>query len=369
LKGTRVTKLDDLFDVLDLEAAIAAGYVRTQTHPTLPYTVHNYSELAQFERVWNPVTRQCRGLITDGSGEVIARPFPKTHNYDEPDAPRFDLDHPVTVADKLDGSLGIGYPTGDGYAIATRGSFASEQALHATQIWQDRYASHTTVPAGITPLWEIVYPANRIVVDYQGLDDLVLLGGVEIATGDFIPADAMALDMLWTGPVAATFDLGTFGEVLATAPREGREGYIVRSRITGEAVKYKFAEYVKLHALVTGMNERVVWEHLGAGGTVDELAAPLPDEFHPWVRGVAARLVELREATVASAEIAHSQILAALPDGWMRKDYALAAQLYGALRPYLFNLLDGKDPRPGIWRTLRPSGAVTMTGGSNEDAA
>ena len=36
----------------------------------------------------------------------------------------------------------------------------------------------------------------------------------------------------------------------------------------------------------------------------------------------------------------------------------------------LFDLLDldGRDPRPGIWRTLRPSGAVSMTNYS-EDVA
>jgi putative RNA ligase len=35
----------------------------------------------------------------------------------------------------------------------------------------------------MTVLVEIVYPANRIVLDYGGLDDLILLGAVDIATG------------------------------------------------------------------------------------------------------------------------------------------------------------------------------------------
>lgn len=364
-----MTTLDDLFDVLDLEAAIAAGYVRTQEHPTLPYVIHNYSELAQFERAWTPVTRQCRGLITDAAGEVIARPFPKFMNVGEPGAYAGQPDEPVIVSEKHDGSLGIGYPTGaGGYAIATRGSFASEQAQHATALWQERYAEHVTIPAGLTPLWEIVFPANRIVLDYRGLNDLILLGAVDIATGRSMDPLAASKQIGWPGPVAEVFPFDTFAEAIAAAARPNREGFVIHFPEADERTKWKYEEYVKLHALVTGMNERVVWEHLGGGGNIDDLAAPLPDEFHPWVREVASRLVERRDSITAAAVAAHKQILAALPEGWTRKEYALAAQSH-QLRPWLFNILDGRDPGPGIWKTLRPSGAVTMTGGTNEAAA
>ena len=57
-----------------------------------------------------------------------------------------------------------------------------------------------------------------------------------------------------------------------------------------ERVKIKYAEYVRLHRIVTGLNARTVWEVLVTGGDLDELTEPLPDEFHAWVRGVAAEL-------------------------------------------------------------------------------
>lgn len=366
------TYLDDLFDTIDLKQAIDAGFVRTQTHPTLPLTIYNYTELAQFERVWTPVTRQCRGLIVrTNTEEVLARPFTKTHNHNEPEAHVFGEDEPVQVTDKVDGSLGIGYPLGreeDGWAISTRGSFASDQAIHATQVWRERYEATALPPEGITPLWEIVYPTNRIVVDYRGQDDLVLLAGVDIATGRQISAQVMAELMHWTGPVVEEFPYLRFSEALAVPTRPGREGYVIRSLVANAAVKYKYAEYVALHKLVTGMNERVVWEHLGAGKPLDELVTPLPDEFHDWIRGVAARLHGEREAVATAAEVARDELVAALPSDWTRRDYALAAAEYGPLRPYLFNLLDGRDPRPSIWKTLRPSGAVTMTGYTEEAA-
>lgn len=61
----------------------------------------------------------------------VLRPLPKFLNHDQPEAPVIALDEPVVVTDKADGSLGIIYPTPDGPAVATRGSFASDQALHA----------------------------------------------------------------------------------------------------------------------------------------------------------------------------------------------------------------------------------------------
>lgn len=373
------TYLDDLFDHADLEQAIKDGFVRTQVHPSLPFTIYNYTEHAQFERHWTPVTRQCRGLIVETPTDVVlARPFSKTHNHNEPEAHQFGLDEPVQVTDKVDGSLGIGYPVGggeeDGLAIATRGSFRSEQAIHATQVWRDRYERSTLVPEGITPLWEIIYPANRIVVDYQGQDDLVLLAGVDIATGRQIDARALAELMHWTGPVVEEFPYLRFSEALAAPPRPGREGFVIRSLVTNAAVKYKYEEYVYLHRIVTGMNERVVWEHLGAGRPLAELIEPLPDEFHGWVHGVAERLTYSAKRVKQRAAHLFNDIMEQLerehgPESWARKDFALLAIEHGKdLQPWLFHLLDGRDPHPAIWKTLRPSGAVTMSGYSEEAA-
>lgn len=358
-----VTKLDDLFDLQDLEKAIAAGHVRTQTRPGLPYVIHNYTELAQFERAWTPVTRQCRGLIAHAdTREILARPFPKTHNHNEPDAPAFRLDEPVIVADKVDGSLGILYPLGNGgHNVATRGSFSSDQALHATAVYASRYADHVRVPTGVTPLFEIVYPANRIVVDYGDFDDLVLLGGVEIADGEFIVPDAMASLMRWPGPVAESFPLATFGDVLASAPRPGKEGYIIRSAETGAAVKFKYDEYVRLHKIVTGLNARGVWELLGTGKTPADICVDLPDEFHPWVREVAAELTGQANGMVSAATATHQSIVGQLPAGFGRRDYAEIAK-QSPISGYLFRLLDGRDVFPQAWKDARPAADWTPAG-------
>lgn len=256
-------KIEDLFEAAQLEEMLNQGFVRRQVHPCLSYAILNYSELTQFSRTWNPVTRQCRGLIYNTfTSEVVARPYRKFLNVTEPGAYEGRPDEPVVVTEKHDGSLGVGYPTPKGYAIATRGSFTSEQARHATILWEELYADRVTVPAGVTPLWEIVYPANRIVVSYGDFDDLILLGAVDIESGrSLTPTDAADL-IGWPGPVTEVFPYRTYAEALKTEPRPNKEGFVIHFPEADERAKLKYEEYVTLHRLLTGCTARRLWESL-----------------------------------------------------------------------------------------------------------
>jgi RNA ligase len=340
----------DLFDIDLLDQMVDGGYVRHQKHPSLPLWIYNYTEKAQYERVWNAVTRTCRGLIVDEFAMIVARPFPKFFNYGEGDA-TFDPAARVVVTDKVDGSLGIIYPTPDGPAVATRGSFTSEQARHATEVLRSRYAGRVAL-VGMTPLVEIIYPGNRIVVDYGQVDDLILLGAVHNDTGQSYTVNG--LGSFWPGPVAERFPYETLADALAAPPRPGKEGLVVHFLATDERVKIKQADYVALHKIVTGLNARVVWETLSAGRPLQELLARLPDEFHQWTADVAIDLT--RKHTQARAEIgaAYWLTIQTLPDGWNRRDFALAV-IGHPLKAELFKRLDEADIDPLIWRKLQPS--------------
>lgn len=355
--------LGDLLDEAELARAIEEGYVRRQVHPERPLAILNYTERCTYERAWSDVTRMCRGLIVrDGTGEVIARPWAKFFNYGEHPEGSLDLSAPAEVTDKMDGSLGIMYHDGTGWAIATRGSFASDQAAHATAVLRGRYPDFTP-PDGMTVLFEIVFPANRIVVDYGGTDDLVLLGAVDIATGEAVGPDWVSL---WDGPLAEVMAARTLAEALALPPRPGREGVVVR--MPGPVmIKLKQDDYVALHRLITGMNARVVWERLGLGETADEICVAIPEEFWPWVRQVAGELEAEGNRILDAASAEHHRILSEMPAEWTRKDYALAAQK-SEFRPWLFMLLDGRDPDPAIWKILRPSGERTLVAYSEDTA-
>lgn len=356
-------KIQDLFtDELRYDMTIN-GYVRTQAHPTLPLMIYNYTEKAAYESVWNEVTLTCRGLIINTvTDEVVARPLRKFFNYGQVGAPELDLDAPAIVTDKLDGSLGIVYPTPDGPAVATRGSFTSEQALHATEVLRTRYAGWAP-PDGYTVLLEIIYPENRIVLNYGELDDLVLLGGVHIDTG----LTGGPTLVTWPGPRAKIFKYRTLAQALAAPPRESAEGLVVHLLRTDDRVKIKQADYVALHKIVTGLTARTVWEHMLTERPLSELIEPLPDEFHGWVRDVAYAIrhdVETRKQWItANYEAALSQ----LPEGWDpatregRKDFAAIAARHRDSWA-LFALLDGKDITLELLRRARPEAFVTPTG-------
>jgi RNA ligase len=130
---------------------------------------------------------------------------------------------------------------------------------------------------------------------------------------------------------------------------------------TDERVKIKYAEYVRLHRLVTGLSARTVWEVLVAGGDLDALTQPLPDELHPWVRTVAEELAAAVDAKAAAIEAAFTAIVAGLPDGWGRREFAMAAVKHED-RGALFLRLDGKDYRPSLWQQVRPAGDLTPHG-------
>jgi RNA ligase len=355
--------IDSILDPWTLVHALNAGLVRRQEHPTLPLDIYNYTNACQIGHKWNYVTRTCRGLIVNRhAGEVIARPFRKFFNYGEESSgldPWNSLDSLVRVTDKMDGSLGILYQAEPGeYAVATRGSFNSDQALHATETWLTRYADQFTPPDGKTLLFEIVYPANRIVVDYGDLDDLVLLGGVDIATGSSFGPDAVDD---WPGPRAKVFPYKTFREALSAPPRPNAEGLVVHFIRSDLRLKLKQADYVALHRIVFGLNERVVWEHMKTNADVDALVSALPEEFESWVNDVADRLFGqwfVMDSEVESTFWALED--AGLTDPGSRKEFALAIKDKPAwLKSCLFLALDGKNYTGLIWKQLDPGAANT----------
>lgn len=374
-----MTRLSEIIPLADLRDAIADGYVRLREHPLDPrLIILNYTEKAQYENVWTTATRNARGLIVrlddvDGDGDVLARPWPKFFNYGQHDEGTLDLTARVEVTDKMDGSLGILYLDPDGLpAIATRGSFTSEQAVHATDALRLRYAPilddlAETATSGLTLLFEIVYPDNRIVVDYGPQDDLVFLGAVVVDDGATIGVEST---FPWlTMPRTQVFPAATLADALALPPRPNAEGVVVRYPATDVMVKLKQDDYVRLHRIVTGLNERAVWEHLrDHDGAYDELLAAVPDEFHGWVCDKAGALRDRYFTIAGDADRTWQEITSRLPAGYTRKDFAAEA-VRSEHRPLLFLIEDGRSVEDAIWRQLRPVGETASLMNRTEDVA
>ena len=135
-----------------LEKYLEKGLVYNQIHPTLPLTIWNYSEKVQFERLWDDVLVQVRGLVIDNNGNVIARPFKKFFNLDEN---RHTPTDEFEVFEKMDGSCIICFYYNDEWICATRGSFISEQAIMANKLLQ-KYPIEK-LDKNSTYIFEIIY--------------------------------------------------------------------------------------------------------------------------------------------------------------------------------------------------------------------
>lgn len=158
--------------------------------------IYNYSQKAQYERVWNEWTLACRGLILDGDFKIVARPFQKFFNLGEHEN-QVIPNESFEVFEKMDGYLGILYWLDKKPHIATRGSFASEHALVATEMLHTQYAD--VIPLlekSKTYLFEIIYPENRIVLDYVNERKLVLLAIVDTEIGVEILLENIGFEMI-----------------------------------------------------------------------------------------------------------------------------------------------------------------------------
>jgi RNA ligase len=300
--------LYDLVDVNETTWLYENGWLNETEHPTEPLRILNYSKRAQTAvEPWSVESlHHCRGLIYNTTnGEIVARPFPKFWNYGQAGAPMIPLDALVQVTDKADGSLGIMYrrPSDGELAIATRGSFLSEQAVHATQTLYLKHNDFEPNPDW-TMLFEIVYPENRIVLDYGARDDVVLLGGVLTHYKDLVILGPNGFPE-WKGPKTEIIYEGNFDGALALKmDRPNSEGYVIRRMIDGGMVKLKQEDYKALHAALFGLNQRRIYEIVMAGRGLgqpgqyegvpefDTLLAQLPDEFHDWARNQRHQILE-----------------------------------------------------------------------------
>jgi len=349
--------LDDLLDRDKLIEDINAGYISVRPHPLDPaLVIYNYTRAAAYDNYWTHETRTCRGLIVD-HGVVVARPFEKFHNYgehltNELLAP-IPLDQRFAVKSKEDGSLGVFYMAPDGPAIATRGSFESEQALWATEHLRASYPTYRPAP-GSTACFEIIYPANRIVLDYGDVKDLIHLATLDNYTNLEVP------EYWWDGPRAKTYPFDRFEDLKSYVEREqadNREGFVVNFE-HGLRIKLKFEEYVALHRVLTGLSEKRIWEHLGNEGNVRDFIDAVPDEFDEWVHSVVERLVGEAEAILRRV-FAKTDEIEAL--GLTRKEIAFRLA-DDPERSWVFSALDGKIDRliDQVWKSLEPVGSVTF---------
>lgn len=300
----------------------------------------NYTSAAQYERRWNFFERVCRGLIINSkTGEIVARPFDKFFNYGERGI--FPAGHMVSVTEKMDGSLGILYRD-DGYKIATRGSFDSDQALWATNHLGN--FDLDDLPDELTLLFEIIYPENRIVIDYGGAETLVLLAVRDRHTGEYWPffPDVYTLAQVYGFDIPEIHRFNNAHDILDEARKidANHEGFVVEYS-DGLRLKFKGDRYVELHRLISSLTPKNIVKAM-ANGTIQEIVDVVPDEF----LGETMDLITEIKRKVSGIQFAVETVFEKAPKD-SRKAFAKYAQEHyfqgRSFAPYLFKRLDNKD--------------------------
>ena len=330
-----------------LNAYLKEGLIRRQLHPTLPLCIYNYTEKATFSRTWDEITNQCRGLITDIDGKIVARSFDKFHNIEEG---RHQATDEFVLQAKMDGSLGILFHYEDEWRIASRGSFASEQAVKAKEMLDTKY-SVEQLDTRKSYVFEIIYPTNRIVVDYFGEEKLVYLASFLPTGQEFFEDDLLRSSGFPVVQVHDGIDYKTAKEL----NWENAEGFVVKFS-NGSRCKVKFESYKALHAVVTNLSVLGVWNWFKTGHPIEEFAKVVPDEWFEWLKSTWDSL----ETEKRWIEESNKQMLKSLESVVNRGDFARAIKDY-PYKAMLFVMRDGKDPCKLIYDQIRPSNTQTNT--------
>jgi RNA ligase len=325
------------------------GLLYKQVHPTLPLTIWNYTEKVQYENLWDEVTLMCRGLVTDNIGDVVATPFHKFFNIEEG---KFTPTENFEVYEKMDGSLGIVFWFQGQWVVATRGSFTSDQAIKAREILK-KYNTDIMF-RHLTFCFEIIYPENRIVLDYGTDEKLVLLGTFN-KDGKEIGVEIWSQ---WGFDVVKKYDGINDYKELKQMIKNDQEGFVVKFS-NGDRVKVKGVEYLRLHKIMTNVTTTGVWEYLKNGEDVMEILKDVPDEFYDKIKSY---VQHLKYGYFQISEDAGKKF-----DGMMygkyndkepiedRKEFAewvLTQPKY--MSGILFRMFDKKDYSEIIWNLIRP---------------
>lgn len=332
------------------------GLILKQTHPTFDLTIWNYTPKVQYEKLWDDVTIQCRGLVTNSKGEIVARPFKKFFNYEEhklEDIPNEEYE----VYEKMDGSLGILFNYENEWILATRGSFTSPQSIKGRELLE-KYNYNRLIP-GYTYLFEIIYPENRIVCKYD-FEDLILLGMIETKTGNEIniqfgnDEDIRFKNLITNLGFKVVTLYKTWGEsydLLKEEISNDKEGYVIRFK-NGFRMKIKGQEYVRLHKILTNVSNRDIWEYLKDNRPLDELLDNVPDEFYDWVQNEVNKFTSMFQITKTMAEFVYYK---EIKEDMTRKEAAeVILKRPKEMQSILFSLLDNKDISGLIWKKLYP---------------
>lgn len=337
----------------ELKKNIEDGYIRVQKNDANDLFIYNYTNQTQYEQMWNEMTLMCRGLILDSEYNIVARSFDKFFNYEElvnngTSIPALDYE----IFEKMDGSMIICFYWKGYWHTATRGSFNSDQAKIAESFLYEK-AIHNVfkMDPNKSHIFELITPENKIIVHYGDQEELVLLAIIDPETGkDCVDNGYLTFKR---PKVYTNLDYKTIRDEIDGT---NAEGFVIKFS-NGFRMKIKYAEYCRLHKLLTGINERKIWELLSNNESLDRIIEKVPDEFYTWVQNTVKDLNSAYERI----DLFCNKIFWNISD-WdlaTRKEKALyIMKYYKEYSSIIFKMMDGQDYEELIWKLIKPKAQV-----------
>ena len=342
-------------DLTLLQSYKERGLLKSQSHPTLPLTIWNYTPECQFSKSWDDITLNCRGLVTDDhTGEVVAKPFPKFFNLEErmhTPTEKFE------VFTKMDGSLGILFWYNYQWVFASRGSFISPHAEFFKEYTEYFYSEALKfLNKDFTYCFEIIHPDFQIVVNYGNKKDIVLLGAYNTKSGqEWVDVLDVYKHLLPVVKCHEGYSQSTM-EVLKALNIDNEEGFVVRYS-NGERCKIKFTDYVRLHSVITEVSTLTIWKmKIDNVPFSNSILSMIPDECYDWIKTVENDL----QNQFNSILNLHIEAL----KYFNKESYDNRKELFLNLKTFsennnlflwlLISLLDNKDYSIKLWTLLKP---------------
>jgi RNA ligase len=341
----------DEFIIAEREWGYVVNYMvaMADTFPEVK-TAGGSAKMREEANRYKAIRRECRGLLFDKSGKVMARRLHKFFNVNERDETQFhaiDFTQPHVILEKLDGSMitpvvtdaGLRWGTKMGITDVSMGA----ELFVANNV---RYAdfAREVLAEGKTPIFEWCSRQQRIVVDYPR-DRLVLIAIRDNRTGEYVSYDVMVnwahkhmVESVQSYPGTAKSMVSLMAE---TKDAEGIEGWIIRFD-DGQMLKIKGEWYLRIHKTKDNLTFEKNVVDLLVNEKIDDAKAFMLEEDRHRVEQFEQQFWKGFEIQVAVTESIYKTVYQHFKGD--RKQFAIehAAQLHSVTRAVMFACWDGK---------------------------
>ena len=251
------------------------GYIKCVEHNGL--CMFTYTQKTVNDKAWSVYTLVSRGLIVDRKAKkIVAYTMPKFFNYGEDDGSEAFGGMPFTISEKMDGSMGTVFQNQIGqWQVATKGSFTSDQAKWGTKFLYEE-GLHEKLEDGHTYIVELIYPENRIVVNYGAMLGMVLLTSYG-PDGEEYPDVSIEGFFQLPDHTKSYVSERDIIDKCKTLDKD-TEGFVVRYT-NGTRVKFKGDEYCRIHHVLSHVTPLGIWNMLREDDNIKTTRDQLPEEY------------------------------------------------------------------------------------------